>query len=131
MQKFKDKNIKWWLGKVSFMVFFVVIGIFAYTKMDFLLYGIDVKASINQNENSRIVEIKGNAKNANHISLNGREIFIDKDGSFSEPLALLPGLSIVTINAEDKFGKTKEKKFEVIYEENTGVAIANEIINTN
>lgn len=131
MQKFKDKNIKWWLSKVSFIVFFIVIGIFAYTKMDFIFYGVDVKASINQNENSRIVEIKGNAKNANHLSLNGREIFIDKDGSFSEPLALLPGLSIVTINAEDKFGKTKEKKFEVIYEENTGVAIANEIINTN
>lgn len=131
MQKYKDKNIKWLLGRVSFLVFFVLIGIFAYSKMDFLLHGVDVSASINQSDNTRIVEVKGNAKNANHLTLNGREIFIDKDGSFSEPLALLPGLSVVTINAEDKFGKTKEKKFEVIYEENTGVAIANEIINTN
>lgn len=131
MQKYKDKNIKWLLGRVSFLVFFVLIGMFAYSKMDFLLHGVDVSASINQSDNTRIVEVKGNAKNANHLTLNGREIFIDKDGSFSEPLALLPGLSVVTINAEDKFGKTKEKKFEVIYEENTGVAIANEIINTN
>jgi hypothetical protein len=69
--------------------------------------------------------------NAIYLSLNGREIYIDKDGTFTEPVALLPGLSVVTLDAQDKFGKTFEKKFEVVYEETTKVAIVNEIINTN
>jgi hypothetical protein len=131
MESIKNKSIKWWLSAVSYTTLFIVIGIFAYAKTGFLLHGVKILASINHDYASPIVEVKGNAKNAVYLSLNGREIFIDKDGSFTEPVALLPGLSVVTLNAEDKFGKTSEKKFEVIYKESTGVAIANEIINTN
>ena len=74
----------------------------------------------------------GKAKNATYISLNGREIFIDKDGNFTENIALLPGLSVITLSAEDKFGHVDEKKLEVMYQESTGVvAIGNTIINMN
>lgn len=131
MQNMKNKNIKWWLGAVSYTMLFIVIGVFAYSKTDFLLHGVEISASVNHNDSSHIVEIKGSAKNAIYLSLNGREIFIDKDGSFTEPVALLPGLSVVTLDAQDKFGKTSEKKFEVMYQESTGVAVANEISNIN
>lgn len=127
----KNNNTKWWLGAVSYTMLFIVIGIFTYSKIDFLLHGVEISASVDHNDSSRIAEIKGSAKNAVYLSLNGREIFIDKDGSFTEPLALLPGLSVVTLDAQDKFGKTSEKKFEVMYQENTGVAVANEIHNIN
>ena len=131
MQSLKKKSIKWWVGTVSCVMLFTIIGTFTYMKMGFIIKGVKITASINQNEKSPIVEVKGNARNAVYISLNGREIYIDKDGSFSEPVALLPGMSVVTLDAQDKFGKSSEKKFEVMYQESTGVAVANEIVNIN
>ena len=113
----KNKNIKWWLGITSCVMLFSIIGIFAYMKMSFLVRGVQIKASIEHSDNTSLAKVVGTAKNATHISLNGREIFIDKDGSFSEPIALIPGFSVVTIDAIDKFGKNKEKKFQLVYKE--------------
>ena len=113
----KDKNIKWWIGVVSCTILFSIIIVFSYMKMSFLWNGINIIAKIERNGDSPMAMINGKAQNATFISINGREIFIDKDGSFSESIALIPGLSVVTINAEDKFGKSKEKKFEMIYKE--------------
>lgn len=132
MKATKNKSIKWWLGIGSCTLLFVSIGIFSYMKMDFLFRGVKITASINKSEVSPLVKVLGNAKNATYISLNGREIFIDKDGNFSENIALLPGLSVITLSAEDKFGHLDEKRLEVMYQQNTGVvAIGNTIINTN
>jgi hypothetical protein len=101
-------------------------------KMDFIFRGVKITASINKSEVSPLVKVLGKAKNATYISLNGREIFIDKDGNFTENIALLPGLSVITLSAEDKFGHVDEKKLEVMYQESTGVvAIGNTIINMN
>lgn len=121
MKIFKNKNIKWWVGRISFMILFLIIGVFSYMKTDFLRKGVqitDATINIDQTSTSSITRVSGNAKNAIYLSLNGREIFIDKDGTFNEPISLLSGLSIVTIDAQDKFGKTAEKKFEIIYNKN-------------
>ncbi len=117
MKNIKDKNIKWWVEIMSCMMLFIVIGIFSYMKMSFLIKGVSIQASIEHNDNTTIAKVVGNAKHATYLSLNGREIFIDKDGSFSEPIALIPGFSVVTIDAVDKFGKSKEKKFQIVYKE--------------
>lgn len=121
MKSIKDKNIKWWIGVTSCLVLFVFIGVFAYMKMSFIMKGIQIEASIEHNDDTSLAKITGKAKNATFISLNGREIFIDKDGSFNESLALIPGLSVITINAQDKFGKSKEKKFQMVYKEGSPV----------
>jgi len=127
MQILKNKNAKWWVKTTSCLSLFVFIAVFAYFKMNFIMKGVQIVASINKNNNSSIVEIKGKAPNAIHINLNGREIFIEKDGSFNEQVALLPGLSVITIDAQDKFGKFANKKFEVIYKESEGVFAYNEM----
>lgn len=117
---------------MSFLTLFIFIGIFAFMKMSFVLRGVQIIAQVNKNNDSSIVEIQGNAKNATHLKLNGREIFIEKDGTFKESVALLPGLSVIGIEASDKFGKTKEKKFEIVYEGSApSVALIEKVINTN
>jgi len=120
MRDIKNKNIKWWLGFGSCVLLFSLIGIFAYMKTSFLFKGVQIIATIDRNESSPLATIKGHAKNATYITLNGREIFIDKDGSFSEPVALIPGFSVITIDTQDKFGKSKERKFQVVYEKSAG-----------
>ncbi|MES2930578.1 MAG: hypothetical protein V4665_02235 [Patescibacteria group bacterium] len=132
MRNVKNKSIKWWIGIAACLVLFGAIGTFAYEKMSFLLNGVKIKAEISRTDTSPVIHITGNAKNAVYVSLNGREIFIDKDGVFIEPVALLPGFGVVTLEAQDKFGKTAEKKFEVIYRESAGaIAAGVGIINTN
>ena len=131
LQIIKSKNMKWWIGIISCVALFAVIMIFGYEKMSFILKGVEIQATLEQNPQSSLAVIKGNAMKATYLSLNGREIFIDKEGNFSESISMLPGFSIVTLDARDKFGKTAEKKFEVVTEKGAK-AIAfkrNEIIN--
>lgn len=119
IQDIKNKNLKWWLGIISCLVLFLIIGIFSYEKMSFVWNGIKIQADIETRPDSSLVIVKGIAAKATQISLNGREIFINKNGDFSESIILLPGLSVITIHARDKFGKIDEKKFEIVREENT------------
>lgn len=110
--------MKWWIGIISCTALFLIIGVFSYAKMSFLIKGVKIVATIQPQDSSSLVVIKGIAAKATHLTLNGREIFIDKDGNFSEAVAMLPGFSIITLDAKDKFGKTAEKKFEVVTGEN-------------
>lgn len=110
--------MKWWIGIGSCVLLFVIIGIFGYEKMCFVWRGVEIKATIEKQEGSSLAVIKGIAAKATRITLNGREIFIDKEGNFSESIAVLPGFSVVTLDAKDKFGKTAMKKFEIVKEEN-------------
>jgi hypothetical protein len=116
MRNIKNKSIKWWIGIVSCVALFAVIGIFSYEKMCFIFKGVKIEATIEQAKDSSLVEVSGKASKATYITLNGREIFVDKEGNFSESIAVLPGFSVVTLNAKDKFGKTAEKKFEMVYD---------------
>ena len=118
-KNFKKKNVKWWLGSIACLMLFVAIGVFAYSK-------VQVSALINHTDaNSPMVQIKGSAKNAVYVTLDGREIYLHEDGTFSEEVALLPGLGVMTIHAKDKFGHVSEKKFEVVYKDTSEVAIVN------
>lgn len=131
MRFIKNKNIKWWVGIGSCASLFLIILVFSYAKMSFMVKGVEIEATIEQTDNSSLATVSGIASKATYITLNGREIFIDKEGNFSESIAMLPGFSVVTLNARDKFGKTAEKKFEIVLEGNAP-AIAfksNEIIN--
>ena len=61
-----------------------------------------------------LVAIKGTASNISFISLNNRQIFVDKNGNFNEELLLSPGYNMWTIEAKDKFGRIVSKKIELI-----------------
>ena len=121
--KKNNKNIKWWIGTISCTTLFGVIVIFAYAKMNFLIHGVQISASINKTNSSPVAIITGKAPNATYLSLNGREIFVDTDGSFAEKVVLLPGLGVITLTAQDKFGKTADKEFQIVYQQNNQVAL--------
>lgn len=126
----KNKNMKWWVGTVSFILLFGTIFVFGYKKMCFVWNGVELQVAMEKQENSSLIKISGKAERAVKLELNGREIFIDKQGNFSEYVSPLPGFSIIKINAVDKFGKKIEKKFEIV-RENNAEAIAFENINNS
>jgi len=111
---------------MSCVALFSIIMIFSYEKMVFMIKGVKIEAKIEQTKDSPLAVISGKAEKAIYLSLNGREIFVDKDGNFSESVAMLPGFSIVTLSAEDKFGKKAEKQFEIVKEKDApAIALLN------
>ena len=103
---------------ISLSAFFLFILIFIFINSFDLLFGVRIK-NVNINDGETITispfEVTGKAKNAVILTLNGREISIDKQGNFYETLALLPGYNIVTIRARDKFGNVDEKNYKLMY----------------
>ena len=100
--------------------FFSFILLYAVLNTRFISRGIVL--SINGIENGKIyeesvIEINGNAKRAKHVLVNGREISLNQSGDFTDYLVLMPGYNIITISAEDKFGKITKKNFDIVRDE--------------
>lgn len=63
---------------------------------------------------SPLTEIRGSAERIAFLYLNGRQIYTNPKGQFRETLLLSPGHNIITLSAEDKFGRTTQKQVELI-----------------
>ena len=63
---------------------------------------------------SPLITISGRGKNVAWIELNGRQIFTDENGFWSEKLLLSPGTSIMTVWAKDRFGREDTAQIRVI-----------------
>ena len=57
---------------------------------------------------SNVVRITGVGKNISAITLNDRPIFVDAEGNFTEELLLPLGYTILSMKAEDRFGRGTE-----------------------
>jgi hypothetical protein len=64
---------------------------------------------------NEIITIRGKASNIAFINLNGTQIFVNKEGIFSQSLALSNGSNTFKISARDRFGRYKETLVEVFY----------------
>lgn len=100
-----------------FFIIFIFGGYFAYQLKNY--FGGPKIILNNLNEwnmtNSDFIEIAGSAKNVSNFFLNGRKIFWNEKGYFKENLVLAPGLNIMQIRADDKFGHKKEEYYYIIY----------------
>lgn len=61
-----------------------------------------------------LITISGQVKNTTRLSLNGREIFTDENGNFSTALPLPVGHTIIEMRAEDRFGRVRIERREVM-----------------
>lgn len=63
---------------------------------------------------SPLLVMSGRARNAAWLSLDGRQIFTDENGFWEEKLIVSEGLSIMTVTAQDRFGRERQKSVRVI-----------------
>ena len=95
----------------------LVIGWYAYFQARFLIEGpqitLDSPATISQNQ--QIVPVRGTAKNVTEVTLNGRTIHTSEDGSFEEFLILPKGYTIMTLHAEDRYGRARSLAQSLVY----------------
>lgn len=112
------KDVKKIVKVSTLSIFFILMLGYAIFVSKDLLFGVKIQ-KVNLEDGATYTEsaqkITGNAKNAVHLSLNGREISINQEGDFEETIALLSGYNIVGIRAEDKFGYVDEENYKLIY----------------
>jgi len=105
------------LTKYIFFAFLLVILLYTYFEAQNLLFGpqifLGTQSSITVK--TERIDIKGSVKNVSFLSLDGRPLLVDSTGAFDEVMLLAKGLNIFTFSAQDRFGRTSEKKLRVFY----------------
>ena len=95
-----------------------IIVLYTYSKSADFLEGPIIIIHIPENGitvNRSLIEIRGTAEHISHISLNGKKIFVNEEGLFSEQLLLSPGYNIITLEARDRFDREVKKSLELVY----------------
>jgi len=111
-------NLKKTLGVALLILLFLLIGFYAYERSAAVREGVVLSVSgITDGETvtDGTLHLSGIARNATMLSLDDKPVLVDQSGAFSEELLLLPGYNIITLKAEDRFGKKTQKEFRVIY----------------
>lgn len=65
--------------------------------------------------NDRTVQIVGTTANITNLTLNGRPIYTDTSGAFSESLVLENGYTIMELRAHDRFGRERTVQRTIVY----------------
>ncbi len=105
----------------------IVIGVFAFAieNMRDLLFGSPLEvatASDGTTLTEGFLPVVGKAKHARSVTVNGRDIQIDRDGNFSDAVLLSPGYNVVEVALLDQFGKEKVKTYHLVLDESDTVA---------
>ncbi len=104
--------IKWTLATLASLV---VIG-YSYFVLSGYLRGPQIALSSPENgyaTTTPLIDITGVAVRTNTLSINGSKTAIDLEGNFNSKLILAPGYNIMTIIAQDRYGRTTEKTIEI------------------
>jgi hypothetical protein len=119
MHSFIKKEIT--LRTILYYVFlFILLCLFvAYTLFQarFLLTG-PIVTFTNQPEQiqkTRLITIEGIAENIVRMTLNGRQIYTDKNGYFEEDLVLENGYTVTNIQVHDRYGRSRSYIKEFVY----------------
>lgn len=64
---------------------------------------------------SENVTITGQAERIATLFMNGRQVFTDDKGNFSESLLLAYGYNIIELKAKDKFGRATSRTLELVF----------------
>jgi hypothetical protein len=66
-------------------------------------------------QHERSVTLSGSTQNIVKLTSNGKEIHTDASGSFTHELILENGYTIVSLQAQDRFGRTTSLTHEFVY----------------
>lgn len=110
----------WSRATIGVVISLLIIGailLYIIFQTRFLLIGPFLELTIEPPavSSERFVTITGKTANITYISLNGRQIFTDQNGIFSEEIMLENGYTIATVAASDRFGRTREISREFMY----------------
>jgi hypothetical protein len=94
---------------------------YSYFQARNLIHGpsITLENNLSSLQSERSLTISGEARNVVVLRLNGREIHTDEHGHFSEALILENGYTIMSLEAEDRYGRNTTVTRSFMYKPNT------------
>jgi len=107
------------LKKAAFILIACLVFGYAAFQSQNLILGAELDVASPRNDSTvteSLLTVSGTAIRVSKISLDGRQIFTDKAGLFSEEILLAPGPNIIHLDIEDRFGKKKSKSLLVMYD---------------
>jgi hypothetical protein len=113
-------NLKRALGISAVTILFVTVLGYSYFRTKDFLEGPVVNISAPKDGGtfaSALISVSGTSKNLAFLNIDGRKIFTDKEGNWSEKLLLHPGLNIIETQATDRFGREVKKIRQIVYTE--------------
>ncbi len=80
------------------------------------------KLEVYQPSSNTVIEgstimLKGKTDSGITLSVNGQNVFVNKDGTFEQQLGVVPGQKEFSITAKNKFGKTRKETISLRVEE--------------
>lgn len=103
------------------------LGLVTYNMRD-VLFGAPLKVQTTADGatlSGTFMPISGKALHAKMLSINGREVAVDRLGNFNDGILLSPGYNIVEVALKDKFGKEKRTTYHWVVQPATTVATNN------
>jgi hypothetical protein len=104
---------------VFFILFLVLVGLYFYREIAFLIKTpvLEViQPSADTTVTQETFEIFGKTDPSAYLTVNHKQVYIDKEGNFQTKIELSEGINIIKVEAKNRFGKTSEIIRRIIYE---------------
>lgn len=63
----------------------------------------------------QVIQLRGRAFDIAFLYLNGRQIFTDKAGHFSQTIVLSPGYNTITVRGRNQYGRQTREVIHIVY----------------
>lgn len=105
------------------------IGLFVFGNIKDLIFGSPLRVEIvpdGTTLSEGFLPITGVAEHARTVSVNGRTLFIDREGNFSDGIILSPGYNVVEVALQNQFGKQTVRTYHLVFDGSSAVASASQ-----
>lgn len=101
-----------------FVLFLILVALYFYREIGFLVKAPALEVSqplTDITARQETFEIVGKT-DAAYLTVNDKEVYIDKQGNFRTEINLSQGINVIKIQAENRFNKTNQTIRRIIYE---------------
>ncbi|MEK7538553.1 MAG: hypothetical protein AAB552_01800 [Patescibacteria group bacterium] len=105
------------LKRIAIILGLVIVGGYSIITLAGFIQGPRITITTPQtgfSTTTALVTIIGHAVHVNSFTINDAPTALDLEGNFSGQLLLAEGYNIISVEAKDRYGRTTEKKIEII-----------------
>lgn len=105
------------MKKYSYIAFFVLLGAYALFQGRYIILGprVVIESPVNDSlVDQGVIKVSGIGKNVSYLAIDDQRIYTDATGHFEEKLIVNPGINIIKLTLEDRFGRRREELIRVV-----------------
>ncbi len=107
------------ISLIVFVLFLILVGLYFYREIGFLTKAPALEISQPPTDitiKQETFEIIGTTDPSAYLTVNDKEVYINKEGNFKTEVNLLEGVNTITIQAKNRFDKINEIIRRIIYQ---------------